>query len=289
MHKQSSSPASMAPGNSRRAVAASAIFGITAPCFSGSARAHQEYLSAATELDRQLLPGQIALVTGPSGGGKSSILRSLSTTRRAGGRHANGEFLFIRSIAPQSLIDLTGFADAPARSIVDLFDASIQDALCLLAAAGLGEASLFARCFHALSDGQKHRLFLALALASASRNERGVSRADSAGRTNLAVFDVQSEETRRGRGQARRRGCRMGTILIDEFCSLLDRLSARAIAESVSKWMRSDHNHVVPRGQRPRLIVATAHDDLDVHLRPDLVVRVPLEPDPLTPIQILPG
>lgn len=226
---------------SSRAVTASAMFGITAPSISGPPRGQADYQNAAHELDFQLQPGQIALITGPSGGGKSSILRALAEL-------THPRSLLVNSIADQSLIALSGCKDAPSRSIVDLFGFSLDHTLSLLAGVGLAEASLFARSFQTLSDGQKHRLFLALSLASP---------------------------------------CSHSTIIIDEFCSVLDRLSSRAIAESISKRLRSESIHNASGKRKPRLVVATAHDDLFDHLQPDVLLHVPLGPSLSSPIQIM--
>ena len=55
-----------------------------------------------------------------------------------------------------------------------------------------------------------------------------------------------------------------GTIVIDEFCSTLDRRTARAVAYRVRKY--ADRTGVT-------FIVATAHDDLAEDLVPDVLVR----------------
>jgi len=58
------------------------------------------------------------------------------------------------------------------------------------------------------------------------------------------------------------RGAR--TILIDEFCSTLDRRTARAVAYRVRKY--ADRTGTT-------FVVATAHDDLAEDLCPDVIVR----------------
>jgi uncharacterized protein len=55
-----------------------------------------------------------------------------------------------------------------------------------------------------------------------------------------------------------------GTILIDEFCSTLDRRTARAVAYRVRKY--ADRTGAT-------FIVATAHDDLAEDLVPDVLIR----------------
>jgi len=245
LKRQGASTSGVARRLSLRAVTASAMFGIIAPpdCTPGAIRT--EYLVAARDIDRLLLsPGGIALVTGPSGGGKSTILRALACHGRERRRSR-----LVDSISEESLIAASGKSDAAIRPIVDLFDGSLHDALGWLARAGLAEASLFAKSFRSLSDGQKHRLMLAVSLAASP--------------------------------------ARHSTIIIDEFCSILDRLSARAIAESIGKWMRSERGKGGTRVRVPRIVLATAHTDLADHLLPDVVVHVPLEPGPPNPIRIV--
>lgn len=173
---------------------------------------------AASELDRCLAPGHIALVTGPSGSGKSTILRLIGARLLAANRR-------VIVPAPESL------ADAP---IVDQFDAPLNTTLRLLARAGLADATIFALTPSQLSDGQRWRLTLALAMAAAERPDAGLG----------------------------------ATLILDEFASTLDRLSARCIALALGRWGRA----------RPavRIVCATAHDDLTEALAPSVLVRQPL-------------
>ena len=83
-----------------------------------------------------------------------------------------------------------------------------------------------------LSEGQRHRLALAHAVAS------------------------------------------RGPVLIDEFASTLDRLTAMGLCISLARWARSCGRSVVG---------ATAHDDVVEWLRPDIHVTVPLA----GPVQII--
>src|SRR6185436_19910391 len=78
---------------------------------------------AARRVLRGLAPGEVALITGPSGGGKSSLLEDIA--REAGGRVLAG---------PER--------EAP---IIDLVPGRLADAIATLARAGLGDATLLAR------------------------------------------------------------------------------------------------------------------------------------------------
>lgn len=247
MSNRSATIARAACSISRRALVASAMFGLAPPSSDRPPGLIALHTRAADEVHRLLRPGQIALLTGPSGSGKSSILRALEVAAREQPLCSSRSVVLLSSLSHQTLISLTAFRDAPRRPIVDLFRVRLDAAMSLLARVGLAQASLFARCFPALSDGQKHRLLLALAFASAPPG---------------------------------------ATLLIDEFCSVLDRLSARAVAESVSRWLRPEKPAPPTSSQPPRLVVATAHEDLREHLEPDLHLHVPLDPDRTAPIRI---
>jgi ABC-type ATPase with predicted acetyltransferase domain len=154
--------------------------------------------------------GQILLLVGPSGGGKSSLLRRL-----------------ISNLPGTIRVDRMPLPDRP---VIDLFDhVDILTALRLLGSVGLGEVWTYLRQPSELSDGQRFRLKLALAL----------------------------EEAGEADGPA--------TLVIDEFTSPLDRITAAVVAHSLQKIVRRQANLSA--------IVATCHDDVERPLRPDRVVR----------------
>lgn len=167
-------PCSVRP--STRLLCAAAAFGLAV------SRARRrgpspDHLADARDLLAALQPGQIALLTGPSGSGKSSVLRAL---RRV-----------LRRAAPVPSTHIRG-------TIIDAFPGLTADALSALTRAGLADAILLARTPNELSDGERARFHIALALAHARPAD---------------------------------------TILLDEFLSTLDRATARNVAVSLRRWM----------------------------------------------------
>lgn len=130
--------------------------------------------------------------------------------------------------AGERVIDSSSLVGRAAsdRPIVDLFALPLARTLGVLAGAGLGEARLWARASGELSDGQRARL--GVALAAARVGPRGTSPA---------------------------------LLVLDEFCSTLDRVTARCVARTLRRWAG---------GSLCRVVCATAHDDLVADLSPDL-------------------
>lgn len=207
---------------SPRALRASGLFGLRP----GDARDQYDALldaarRAAEQLDNALRPGSIALVTGASGSGKSTILHALQ--QQLGQRAA-------------TLPDLPGEREQPNTSVIDLIDGSLHGALGVLARAGLADATLLALAPASISDGQQWRLRLALAMARCSNeHETPASPGDSC-----------------------------DTLLIDEFTSPLDRVTACCVARTLRKWVFSR--------RCARVVCASAHDDVLAALAPDVLV-----------------
>lgn len=131
-------------------------------------------------------PGTISLITGPSGCGKSTILRAVA---RLAAQHDTSAHRALTTI-PASLAD---------RAVIDVLPGPLASRLGILSRAGLADAALLARTPLELSEGERHRLLLALTLARARRAQ---------------------------------------LILIDEFTTPLDRATARGVALTLSRWAR---------------------------------------------------
>lgn len=93
-------------------------------------------------------PGDVVLFTGPSGSGKSSLVRE----------------------AAKQLGAADAFAlELPDVPLVDALPGPVPDRLALLSGCGLSEARLLLRTPNELSEGQRYRFRLAFALASGSK------------------------------------------------------------------------------------------------------------------------
>lgn len=215
-------------GVSDAALRISAMFGIAVD---GREEAeHAERLAGASrtarELDAELARGGIALVTGPSGSGKTLILRALAGRLR--GRAV---------VAGRETRERRGAEDRAARGsgerVIDVLVRGrerdgVLPAISALSCAGLADANLFLRRAGSLSEGQRARLELAVAI--------------------------------------RRMGARAGvrTLIIDEFGSTLDRPCAARLARSVRRWASGSGARVVCATAHDDLLEALAPDLLVV-------------------------
>ena len=131
----------------------------------------------ARDLDIPVQPGDVVLFTGGSGSGKSSLLRSLvgqiemqsDKGQVASDKEESSPLVTCPlPLVPSSMIHLTDL-DLGTQILADALPLEFAESLQLLAACGLGEAPLMLRTPQELSDGQRYRFALALAIARQPR------------------------------------------------------------------------------------------------------------------------
>jgi len=182
------------------------------------------------DLALDVRPGDVVFVTGPSGSGKSVLLERLGRA--------------IRDERPDGrrVVNLAAVRVREDRPVIDLMDGPLEETLRLLSAAGLADAFLLLRRPPELSDGQRYRLRLALALET-------LLAGPNAGRT-------------------------VRLLVADEFCSTLDRLCARAVAYRIRRLAdthgltvlaASAHDDLVEDLAPDVLVVKHAGERVEVH------------------------
>jgi ABC-type glutathione transport system ATPase component len=182
---------------------------------------------------RSLLPArkQIAFLTGPSGAGKTSMLRALRC------RRPRATFLDLNQI------------ELPDVPLVDCFNgAALDQTLALLSQVGLAEAWSYLRTPEELSEGQRWRLKLALAM----QNKGSGFRVRGSGKSSDLNPEPRTLNPR-------------AILIIDEFAALLDRITAAVVARCLRRTISATPNLCA--------IVATSHEDLTRALAPDTIVH----------------
>lgn len=171
-------------------------------------------------------PG-IALIHGPSGGGKSTLLSAIIESVSSRGVHViRAEQGTLDRRTDSRVVDLF----APRSGAAD----AIRRALHTLSAAGLADARLAARRVRELSEGERARLRLALAMHHAE----ALLRADRA-----PVL-----------------------IVIDEFCTGLDDLTSQGICATLARWTRTER----VGSRSPWVVCASSRDQVASWLSADI-------------------
>jgi len=133
----------------------------------------------------------------------------------------------------------------------------LEQALKVLSAAGLADAFLLLRTPQELSDGQRWRLRLALAIENV---HCGLRNADCGLNGNSSTPAAVPSSLSNPQSAIRNP---QSVLVADEFCSTLDRLCARAVAYRVRRMASREG---------VTILAASAHDDLLGDLAPDVLV-----------------
>jgi ABC-type ATPase with predicted acetyltransferase domain len=187
----------------------------------------------ADDVALEIRPGDLVLFTGPSGSGKSSLLRAVGA--QLGALDANA-------------------LELPAVPLVDALPGSIASRLDQLAACGLSEARLLLRTPAELSDGQRYRFRLAYAVSDCELRS-----ADS--KTKFSERESRTSDLHSNPQSAIRNP---QFIMADEFAAMLDRTLAKVLAFNLRK---------LANRSGVGFLLATTHDDVADDLNPDLHVR----------------
>lgn len=121
------------------------------------------------ELSVEVREGEVALITGPSGTGKSLLLQAISQALGSGQLLPSGVAWTAEALSGTASVAWASVKRSEDAPVDFLAERSIEDALTVLSDAGLAEAPLFVRPISTLSDGQTYRLALAAAFAKEPR------------------------------------------------------------------------------------------------------------------------
>lgn len=194
-------------------------------------------------LSLTIAPNTITLITGPSGSGKTTLLRAIRRRLRA---------------LDSAIIEPPAAARLRDRPAIDLIDGPLEYAVGALARAGLAEASCLVRRPGELSEGQRERLRLAIALDRAQRSP-----------ANSPVV-----------------------LLLDEFCASLDRQHARAVGALLHRFITRSRVPVsaiiaTPRDDLAPWLAPHARITCSLAAPPAFSLAPPAQPrDPLDAVRI---
>ncbi len=202
-----------------------------------------------------ITPAALWLITGASGAGKSTLMRCL---RRRNASSANW-------------IDLRRLP-LPDRPIIDCLGRSLDEALSDLSHVGLAEAWTYLKKPRQLSEGERWRLRLAIAMrqatdaTAANDSVTAIAASDSPTASAAGTADATSSASDSLTASATTSNPAQLTILAcDEFASALDPVTAAIIARRLRRFIAST--------PAVAAVVASVRDDLRCWLVPTLGIR----------------
>jgi ABC-type lipoprotein export system ATPase subunit/GNAT superfamily N-acetyltransferase len=175
------------------------------------------------QLNLTLRRGEVVLIGGPSGTGKSLLLRAIRNIAAQGSSRGRlPKTVQAKGHLKTTPVKIAWPKDVPQnKTPVELLGAfSLEESLKILAAAGLAEAQLFVRPAGTLSLGQSYRLALALAISE-----------------------------------------KPDVLLIDQFCELLDRFTAVAVCRNLRKASNNFGMGIITATADPNRVVDALKPD----------------------------
>ena len=169
----------------------------------------------------ELRQGDVCYITGASGAGKSTMLREM-----------------LSAVDEDERIELSSIELPGEGTLVDYIDGDVFETLRVLIKAGLSDVVCMLSRPGSLSEGQKYRFRLAMALGKIYP-------------TIARMGGPEEQEVKKK------------IIFADEFCSSLDRITASVVAYNVRQFA-NEH--------KATFVLAGSNDDILFDLQPDVIV-----------------
>ncbi|MCH9021891.1 MAG: ATP-binding cassette domain-containing protein [Planctomycetes bacterium] len=142
-------------------LAVAEMFGLEIASSEGGGRSRYVVLD---DLEVRIEPGWVVYITGGSGTGKTTVLQLLKEQMGVPELEDLDE-----SLCSEEVIDLAEVEIDGSTALVDCFEGSFEETMGWLSLAGLSEATALIRTPQELSEGQRYRFRLALAMAKQPR------------------------------------------------------------------------------------------------------------------------
>ncbi|MQF70464.1 ATP-binding cassette domain-containing protein [SAR202 cluster bacterium AD-812-D07_MRT_10900m] len=191
----------------------------------------EEVVEVIRSLDIDVYQGDIVLISGPSGSGKSLLMGAIRRLTSSGPtRYRMPKGVFVKGKNSSTDIEIVTAKLPPSNATpIDSFGhLSIEQTLQTLGSSGLGDPRLYLRPVSTLSDGQKHRLGMACA------------------------FSLGGE-----------------IVMFDGFCESIDILTAAALCRKIMERVKVEKTPVIMATIAPERIRRLLEPTLEICLSSD--------------------